>query len=43
MDMDINNSNLKALAKLLFSQMADHESHEVCESLTLKIHKNQKK
>ncbi len=34
--MDMNNSKLKALAKLLFSQITDHESHEICESLTFR-------
>lgn len=29
--------------KLLFSQMTDLESHEICESLTFKVHENPKK
>lgn len=36
MNMDINNSKLKALAKFLFSQMTDHEYHEICKSLTFR-------
>lgn len=36
MNMDINNSKLEALAKFLFSQMTDHEYHEICKSLTFR-------